>query len=71
MLRLASRNVYTHFPKDTNCEVRQKCKIMRAQRRNKLAGKADDLPQLKASADSITIDHAILIEDDKSVTKSS
>ena len=59
-------NLWTHFPKDPNCEICKSCKATRAQCRQKTHGKPDDLPIPKKFADSITADHQILNEDDAS-----
>ena len=55
-------NLWTHVPKDPNCEICRSCKATRAHCRQKTHGKPDDLPIPKKFADSITADHKILNE---------
>ena len=62
-------NIFTHFPKDPNCEVCQSCKSQRAHCKSSSAPGADKLPIPVNFADAITADHAILNEDDKSRTE--
>jgi len=62
----AEHNIYTHFPKDPNCEVCKLCKTDRAHCRTKVKGAPDDVPEPKAFADAITADHKIINADDAS-----
>ena len=61
-------NLRTHFPNDPNCPVCNPCKRNRAQCRQQVHGKPDDLPVPKKFADAITADHKISNEDDESRT---
>ena len=56
-------SVFTHFPKDPNCEIRLKTKITRAsggRRANAVVPKAEHV------GDFITADHKLLIEESES-----
>ena len=57
---LGKHSVYTHFPKDRNCEICQKTKISRApcRRRN-----GEAVPRAEKFGDLITADHKVLSED--------
>ena len=59
-------NLFTHFPKDPNCEVCRTAKSQRAQCRKKVHGEPGDLPTPEKFADSVTADHAILSENEAS-----
>ena len=54
---LGKRSVYTHFPKDRNCEIRKRTKITRApcRRRN-----GEAVPRAEKNGDLITADHKVL-----------
>ena len=56
--------MFTHFPKDPNCEICQANKTQRAPCKNKTHGKPDDLPEPKKFADAMTSDHKVLNADD-------
>lgn len=58
-------NIWTHFPKDPNCEVCREATTDRAHCRTKTHGPPDDLPEPVHFWDAVTADHAILNEDDK------
>ena len=62
-------NLFTHFPKDPNCEVCQSCKSTRAHCKSSKAPDAENLPTPLEFADALTADHAILNEEDKSRTE--
>ncbi len=64
----AVHNLWTHFPKDPNCEICRSCKATRVHCRQKTHGNPDDLPIPKNFADSLTADHKFLNEDDESRT---
>ena len=57
---LGKHSVYTHFPKDRNCEICQRTKITRAPCRRRIGGAV-----LRAEnfGDLITADHKVLSED--------
>ena len=56
---LGKHSVYTHFPKDRNCEICQRTNITRApcRRRN-----GEAVPRAGKSGDLITADHKVLSE---------
>ena len=56
-------SIYTHFPKDRNCEVCLRTKMTRAPCRRR-TGEA--LPRVEKSGDLITADHKILNEEGES-----
>ena len=56
---LCKHSVYTHFPKDRNCEICQRTKITKAPRRRRNGGA---VPRAENFADLITADHKILSE---------
>ena len=56
---LGKHSVYTHFPKDRNCEICQRTKITRAPCRRRNGGAA---PRAEILGDLITEDHKILSE---------
>ena len=56
---LGKHRVYTHFPKDRNCEICQRTKITRAKCR-KTHGRA--VPRAENVGDLITADHKVLSE---------
>ena len=62
-------NVFTHFPKDSNCEICQSCKPSRAPCKSSKAPGSDGLPVPVNFADALTADHAVLNEDNKSRTE--
>ena len=49
-------SIYTHFPKDRNCEIRKKTKITRAPCRRR-TGKA--IPRAESFGDLITANHKV------------
>ena len=51
------RSIYTHFPKDQNCEIRKRTKITRASWRRR-TGEA--VPRAENFGDLITADHKVL-----------
>ena len=57
---LGKHSVYTHFPKDRNCEICKRTKITRApcRRRN-----GEAVPRAENFGDLITADHKVLSED--------
>ena len=59
-------NIYTHFPKDPNCEICRMCKTDRAPCRSKGDKQPHDLPTPKKWGDALTGDHAILNDADAS-----
>ena len=59
-------NIFTHFPKDPDCEICARCKPHRAYCKSKEERSPDALPEPKAWLDSITLDHKILNDDDAS-----
>ena len=59
-------NIFTHFPKDPNCEVCIASKPTRAQCRTTGATRVDALPPPKEWLDAITLDHKVINEADKS-----
>ena len=56
---LCKQSVYTHFPKDRNCEVCQRTKITRASCRRRNGGA---VPRAETFGDLITADHKVLSE---------
>ena len=56
---LGKRSVYTHFPKERNCEICQRTKITRAPCRRRIGGA---VPRAENFGDLITADHKVLNE---------
>ena len=56
---LCKHSVYTHFPKDRNCEICQRTKITRAPCRRRNGGA---VPRAEIFGDLITADHKVLRE---------
>ena len=56
---LGEHCVKTHFPKDRNCEIRQRTKITRAPCRRRIGGA---VPRAENFGDLITADHKVLSE---------
>ena len=56
---LCKHSVYTHIPKDRNCEICQRTKITRAPRRRRNGGA---VPRAENFGDLITADHKVLID---------
>ena len=56
---LGKHSVYTHFPKDLNCEICQRTKITRAPCTRRIGGAA---PRAENFGDVITADHKVLSE---------
>ena len=56
---LGKHSVYTHFPKDRNCEICQRTKITRAPCRRRIGS---FVPRLENVGDLITADHKVLSE---------
>ena len=56
---LGKHSVYTHFPKDRNCEICQRTKITRAPCRRRNCGA---VPRAENVGDLITADHKVLSE---------
>ena len=56
---LGQHNVYTHFPKDRNCEICQRAKITRVPCRRRIGGA---VPRAESFGDLITADHKVLSE---------
>ena len=54
---LGKHSVYTHFPKDRNCEICKRTKITRAPCRRR---KGEALPRADKFGDLITADHKVL-----------
>ena len=54
---LDKHSVYTHFPKDRNCEICQRTKITRAPCRTRNSGA---VPRAENFGDLITADHKVL-----------
>ena len=54
---LSKHSVYTHFPKDRNCEICQRTKITRAPCRRRIGGA---VPRAENFGDLITADHKVL-----------
>ena len=54
---LCKHSVYTHFPKDRNCEICQRTKITRAPWRRRNGGA---VPRAENFGDLITADHKVL-----------
>ena len=63
---LHEHNVFTHFPKDPNCDICNSCKITREQCRTPIGDQPDGLPKPTKFGESITADHAVVSESDKS-----
>ena len=59
-------NIFTHFPKDKNCVICSASKIQNAACKTKADPALDALPEPEEFGDSLTADHAIINEDDKS-----
>ena len=60
---LGRHNVYTHFPKDRNCEICQRTKITRASCRRRIGGA---VLRAEKFGDLITADHKVLHVGDES-----
>ena len=56
---LGKHSIYTHFPKDRNCEICQRTKITRAPCRRCIGGA---VPSAEKFGDFITADHKVLSE---------
>ena len=56
---LGKHSVYTHFPKDRNCEICQRTKITRAPCRRRIGG---SVPHAENFCDWIAADHKVLSE---------
>ena len=56
---LGKHSVYTHIPKDRNCEICQRTKITRAPCRRRIGGV---VPRAENLGDLITADHKVLSE---------
>ena len=56
---MGKRSVYTHFPKERNCEICQRTKITRAPYRRRIGGA---VPRAENFGDLITADHKVLNE---------
>ena len=56
---LGKHSVYTHFPKDRNCEIGQRTKITKAPRRRRIGGV---VPRAENFGGLITADHKVLSE---------
>ena len=54
---LGQHSVYTHFPKDRNCEICERTKITRAPCRRRNSGA---VPRAESFGDLITADHKVL-----------
>ena len=54
---LGKHSVYTHFPKDRNCEICQRTKITRAPCTRRIGGA---IPRAENFGDLITADHKVL-----------
>ena len=54
---LCKHSVYTHFPKDRNCEICQRTKITRPPCRRRIGG---TVPRAENFGDLITADHKVL-----------
>ena len=54
---LGKHSIYTHFPKDRNCEICKRTKITRASCRRRKGGA---VPRAEKIGDSITADHKVL-----------
>ena len=54
---LGKHSVYTHFPKDRNCEICQRTKIIRAPCRRRIG---EAVPRAESFGDLITADHKVL-----------
>ena len=54
---LGKHSVYTHFPKDRNCEICKRTRITRAPCRRRNSG---DVPRAEKFGDLITADHKVL-----------
>ena len=52
-------SIYTHFPKDRNCDICMRTKITRAPRRKRTAAA---IPRAEHFGDLITADHKVLSE---------
>ena len=59
-------NIFTHFPKDPNCEICIASKPTRGQCRTTGPVRVDALPPPKEWLDAVTLDHKIISEADKS-----
>ena len=56
---LGKHSVYTHSPKDRNCEICQRTKIIRAPCRRRIGGA---VPRAEIFGDLMTADHKIVCE---------
>ena len=59
-------NIFTHFPKDPNCEVCNACKCARSRCMRKQFGKISYVQKPVEFADAVTADHSIINEEDQS-----
>ena len=60
---LGKHRVYTHFPKDRNCQICQRTKITRAPCRRRTS---EVVPRAEKFGDLITADHRVLNEEGES-----
>ena len=62
-----THNIFTHFPRDPNCEICQLHKVTRAPCKSKQRyTESDKMPPPRKFGDLITADHKIINEDDQS-----
>ena len=60
----SKHNIFTHFPKDPNCEICRRNKPQRASCSSKATRPCDALPTPVIFGDATTLDHKILNDDD-------
>ena len=64
-----THNVFTHFPRDPNCDVCRANKPHKAYCKSKVERSPDALPEPKVFGDAVTADHKVLNDDDESRTQ--
>ena len=63
---MSKHNIFTHFPRDKDCEVCQRTIAHKTSLRPSSVPRGDALPEPKVFGDAITADHKILNEDEAS-----
>ena len=64
----SKHNIFTHFPKDPDCDICQRCKPQRDHCRSKVSERMDGLPIPTKFCEQCRGDHKILNDDNKSRT---
>ena len=66
MGKICKHNIFTHFPKDLDCDICRRNKPQKARCESKGAKACDSLPVPVRFGDAGTLDHKIINEDDAS-----